>query len=81
MIPKKISLFETVLVSANDEVVDLFLNKKIPFMKIYPIIKKILNLKEFSKYKYLYPKNVDQIYKLDKYVRLKTKSFCINYLK
>ena len=75
------TLFDTVLVSANDELVDLFLNKKIHFMKIYLIIKKILNLKEFSKYKYLYPKNVDQIYKLDKYVRLKTKSFCINYLK
>ena len=81
MIPKKISLFETVLVSANDEVVDLFLNKKITFMQIYPIIKKILNFKEFSRYKYLYPKNVDQIYELDKYVRLKTKSFCINYIK
>jgi len=76
MIPKKISLFETVLVSANDELVDLFLNKKIHFMKIYLIIKKILNLKEFTKYKYLYPKNVGQIYELDKYVRLKTKSFC-----
>ena len=75
------TLFDTVLVSVNDELVDLFLNKKIHFMKIYLIIKKILNLKEFSKYKYLYPKNVDQIYKLDKYVRLKTKSFCINYLK
>jgi 1-deoxy-D-xylulose-5-phosphate reductoisomerase len=81
MIPQKISLFETVLVSANDELVDLFLNKKIHFMKIYTIIKKILNLKEFSKYKYLYPKNVDQIYELDKYVRLKTKSFCIDYHK
>ena len=75
------TLFDTVLVSANDELVDLFLNKKIHFMKINLIIKEILNLKEFSKYKYLYPKNVDQIYKLDKYVRLKTKSFCINYLK
>ena len=75
------TLFDTVLVSANDELVDLFLDKKIHFRKIYLIIKKILNLNEFSKYKYLYPKNVDQIYKLDKYVRLKTKSFCINYLK
>ncbi len=78
MIPRKISLFETVLVSANDELVDLFLNKKIHFTKIYLIIKKILNLKEFTKYKYLCPKNADQIYELDKYVRLKTKSFCIN---
>jgi len=75
------TLFDTVLVSANDELVDLFLNKKIHYLDVYIIIKKILNLKEFSKYKYLYPKNADQIYELDKYVRLKTKSFCINYLK
>ena len=81
LISSQNTLFDTVLVSANDELVDLFLNKKIHFMKINLIIKEILNLKEFSKYKYLYPKNVDQIYKLDKYVRLKTKSFCINYLK
>ena len=72
------TLFDTVLVSANDQLVDLFLNKKINFENIYSIIKKILNLEEFSKYKYLYPKNVDQIYALDKYVRLKTRSFCIN---
>ena len=81
LISLKNTLFDTVLVSANDALVDLFLNKKIHFLKIYLLIEKILNLKEFSKYKYLYPKNVDQIYKLDKYVRLKTKSFCINYLK
>ena len=78
LISSRNTLFDTVLVSANDQLVDSFLNKKISFEKIYSIIIKILNLKEFSKYKYLYPKNVDQIYALDKYVRLKTKSFCIN---
>ena len=65
----------------NNAIKTYLQHKKIHFRKIYLIIKKILNLNEFSKYKYLYPKNVDQIYKLDKYVRLKTKSFCINYLK
>ena len=37
-IPKKISLFETVLISANDEIVNQFLRGKIPYLKIYKII-------------------------------------------
>ena len=78
LISSHTTLFDTVIVSANDQLVDLFLNKKINFIKNNSLIKKILNLEEFSKYKYLYPKNVDQIYALDKYVRLKTRSFCIN---
>ena len=35
---------------------------------------KILHLKEFLKYKHIYPKNYKQIYTLNKYVRLKTRS-------
>ena len=34
-IPKKISLFETILVSINDELVDLFLKKKLKFWEIH----------------------------------------------
>ena len=37
-IPKKISLFETVLISANDEIVNQFLSGKIPYLKIYKIL-------------------------------------------
>ena len=77
-LPKKISLFETVIVSCNDELVDLFLKKKISFWSIHVILKKLLILKEFSKYKQISPNNSDQIYKLSEYVRLKTKSLSIN---
>ncbi len=77
-LPKKISLFETVIVSCNDELVDLFLKKKISFWSIHVILKKLLILKEFSKYKQISPNNTDQIYKLSEYVRLKTKSLSIN---
>ena len=35
LVPKKETLFETVLVSANDELVDLFLKNKINFDDIY----------------------------------------------
>ena len=77
MIPNNISLFETVLVSANDCLVDLFLKKKIKYQDIYKNLQKILRLKEFVKLKSSKPKNVLQIIKLSKYVALKTKSLCV----
>tara|TARA_B100001741_G_scaffold212311_1_gene175745 strand:+ start:400 stop:1569 length:1170 start_codon:yes stop_codon:yes gene_type:complete len=76
-IPKKISLFETVLVSVNDELVDLFLKKKLKFWEIYANLNKLLNMKEFIKYKRIKPKNTRQIYKLSEYVRLKTRALSI----
>ena len=76
-IPKKITLFETILVSANDELVDLFLNKKISFKEINFYLNKILSMKIFSKYKRRLPKNYLELIKLSNYVRLKTKSLCI----
>ena len=77
MIPRNISLFETVLVSANDCLVDLFLNKQIQYNDIYKILKKVLKLKEFIKLRSIKPKNVLQIIKLSKYVAFKTKSLSI----
>jgi 1-deoxy-D-xylulose-5-phosphate reductoisomerase len=77
-LPKKISLFETVIVSCNDELVDLFLKKKINFWSIHMILKKLLNFKEFIKYKQISPNNTRQIYKLSEYVRLKTRTLSIN---
>ena len=66
------SLYETVLVTANDVLVDLFLKKKIKFYDIYKILNQILDLKEYKRYKILKPKNLNQITKLSKNVRLKT---------
>ena len=77
MMPNNISLFETVLVSANDCLVDLFLKKKIKYQDIYKNLKKILKLSEFTKLKSSKPKNVSQIIQLSKYVALKTKSLCV----
>jgi len=76
-IPQKCSLYETVLISANDELVNLFLKNKIQFRNIYFLLKKFLNLKEFNKYKLIHPNNLAQIMNLDEYVRLKIKSLCI----
>ena len=66
------SLYETVLVTANDVLVELFLNKKIKFYDIYKLLNQILDLKEYKKYKILKPKNLSQINELSKNVRLKT---------
>ena len=71
------TLFETVLVSANDELVDLFLKKKINYNDITKNLQKIINLKKFKRLKLKMPKNVNQIYKLNHYVRLKTRLLSI----
>ena len=76
-LPMKTSLFETIIVAANDELVSLFLQKKINFNEISKNILKITNLNEFQKYKKKEPKNIQDIHILSKYVRLKVNSFCI----
>ena len=77
MITKKITLFETVLVSANDQLVDLFLEGKINFLDITIFLKKILRMKIFLKYKKRSPKNYNELINLSNYVRLKTRTLCI----
>jgi len=77
MITKKITLFETVLVSANDQLVDLFLEGKINYLDITIFLKKILRMKIFLKYKKRSPKNYNELINLSNYVRLKTRKLCI----
>jgi len=77
MITKKSTLFETVFVSANDQLVDLFLEGKISFLDIVIFLKKILRMKIFLKYKKRSPKNYDELINLSNYVRLKTRTLCI----
>ena len=70
-LPKKDSLFETVIVSANDILVKKFLNKEISFLDISKLMLKIINNKEFLKFKKITPKNIDEITHLSHYVSLK----------
>lgn len=70
-LPQKISLFETVIVSANDTLVNLYLNGKIKYNDIIYKLLKIISLNEFVKLKKISPKSVSEIINLDKYVRLK----------
>ena len=73
----KNSLFETVIVAANDELVSQFLNKKIKFTDLSSKLIKFINLKEFNKYKKVKPKNIESIEKLNQYVRFKINNISI----
>ena len=68
-LPQNFSLFETILVSANDELVNLFLKKEIKFVDISKKLLFILKDRKFNKYKGLEPKKIDDIVKLNSYVR------------
>ncbi len=76
-VSKKISLYETVIVSANDLLVELFLDGKINFIDIEIFLKRVIKLREFNKFKDILPVSVNQIIKLNKYVRLKTQSLSV----
>ncbi len=73
----KVTLFDTVVVASNDELVDQFLNNKIKFIQINKLLKKIINLPEFIKYKRKTPVNIVEIINLNDYVRLKTKKLSV----
>ncbi|MDA7837827.1 1-deoxy-D-xylulose-5-phosphate reductoisomerase [Candidatus Pelagibacter sp.] len=67
----KDSLFETIIVSANDKLVSLFLCGKINFTDISYNLLKICNMPQFIKFKSKKPKNIDDINNLANYVSLK----------
>jgi 1-deoxy-D-xylulose-5-phosphate reductoisomerase len=68
---KEDTLFETIIVSANDRLVKLFLNNKIKFTDISNTLLKICSIDEFRKFKSIKPKNIDEINNLADYVSLK----------
>jgi 1-deoxy-D-xylulose-5-phosphate reductoisomerase len=65
------SLYETLIVSTNDILVDFFLNNQIKFLDIQKYLLIILNDKKFKKLKKIKPKNVNEIINLDKYLSTK----------
>ena len=71
MMPNKDSLFETALISANDYLVDLYLNKKIEYMDISKNLLRLVNSKEIKSLKTKYPKNVECIMRTNNDVYLK----------
>ena len=65
------SLFETIIVSANDNLVNKFLKNEVKFTDISKKLIKLLSLNEFKKFTKIQPKSVGQIEKLANYVSLK----------
>ena len=71
LLPKKNSLYETVIVAANDMLVECFLKNKIKFTDIQKYLFKLIMQKEFLKYKKNSPKNIKDIINLNNYIRSK----------
>ena len=71
------TLFETVLISANDELVDLYIKNKIKFFEINKNLIKIIKNKKFSNLIKKKPKKISDITTLSEDVRLKTRKVCI----
>ena len=69
--PNYCTLFDTALVSINDELVNLFLNKKISFNDISKNLLYVLNLKSIKRLKKIIPKNYKEISNINDFVRLK----------
>ena len=63
------SLFETVLVTINDELVNLFLQKKISYPILIKTLLKLVLSKKFKKYKNIEPKKINDIVSLNKYIK------------
>ena len=72
-LPLNGSLFETVLVSSNDELVKLFLKKKFTYSTLLVKLFKFVTKKEFIKYKFIEPKKIIDILNLNKEIKSKIK--------
>ena len=70
-LPENSSLFETILVSINDKLVELFLTNKIKFTDISKKMHNILDLKELKKYKMIKPRKINDIIFLNNKIRSK----------
>jgi len=74
-LPKKLSLFETIIVTVNDKLVDLFLKKKINYFFLCKKLVEIVNLKIFAHYKKIQPKNIQEINNLNLYINTNFEKF------
>jgi 1-deoxy-D-xylulose-5-phosphate reductoisomerase len=70
-LPKNTSLFETIIVSLNDTLVELFLSKKINFFELNNNLLSFLKKKEFTKYKKKKPHKIKDILNLANNINLK----------
>ncbi len=74
ILPKNDSLFETALVSANDELVKLFLVKKISYTDLNIKLMKLLHSQKVKKLKKKLPTNISEVINTSKYIKSKINS-------
>ena len=60
----KNTYFEVILVTINDELVKLFLSKKISFIKMQNLLIRLIDSNDFKNYYKKKPKNISDIYKM-----------------
>ena len=70
-LPERTSMYETILVSINDKLVELFLKNKIKFTDIYKKMNNILALRDFNKYKMKKNFKVKDIIFLNEFIKKK----------
>ena len=75
ILPNNSSLYETILVSINDKLVELFLNNKIKFTDISKKMNNILKLNDLKKYKKIKPKNIEEILNMNFKIKNNIKYF------
>ena len=68
-LPNNDTLFETVLISANDELVNMFLNKEIKYPELLNYLLRIINFKKFRKYCNVKPSSINQIYATRNFIK------------
>ena len=71
-------MYETILISVNDELVKLFLNNEIKFNDISQYLLKIIKIKEFKKYIYKRPINIKEILKTMNFSKTLTNRYVRN---
>ena len=76
-ISKENTLYDTVITIANEELVKLFLQKKISLRQVVDNLAKIINLKEYKKYFSIKPSSLNKIHKVSELVRLKTNGISV----
>ena len=73
------SFFETTLVTINDELVKLFLNKKITYIEMQNLLLRLIKNNKFTKYYNKYPKNINDIYAMADKVKKNLKEYEKNF--
>ena len=70
-LPEKSSLFETILVSINDKLVELFLDNRIKYTDISKKMHNMLRLRDLKRYKMIKVKNIYEIINISKKIKNK----------